>query len=444
MIANRKTVLWVLSLAFLGACTSDIASRSTLDTDPTPVAGTPKVTPTVGPTANPLDCGNGALDAGEQCDGANLPGQNCASLNPDFESGTLSCTAACQYSYSNCVAKQTSVVIDTVSDDTITHHQTVTISGSGLGTKTQAAPMQFDDFEEGVNGAALTTTSGTNGWTEIAASTGSPSEFPRYNRDAAHSGGLGTHARFDPPVYNSSFNLYAPAKFRYGMYLDAWLRYFRPANDTRSWKPWDMYGSSDGQGFGNPVIDWFGTCDGSLTFAGYTDIASPSGFSRSMNATLDTFTGSMHHLQIWAKPNTPTGASNGVIEILVDGTEVLAHDDMMFIGAGSTNTWARLALGFYMSHDQQGQPGCISPVGTGGAMYWDDVYIDNTAARVELGNHPIYSECTHREIQIPTAWSDGSITFEVNRGSFAADDQAYLFVVNSNGMKSVGYPVTVQ
>ncbi len=431
-----KTLMTSLAL-LLAACTSDVTSHTGPDLD-----FTPTVLPTASPTASPVDCGNGELDAGEECDGDLLLEESCAELGTGFASGTLSCTSACGYSYEACEVPQTDVVI-LAAPETVSHGQTIMLSGSGFGEKPTPAPMQYDDFEEGVEGTALTITSGTSGWSEIGASTGLSSDFPHYRRVAAHSGSLGTQARFDPPVYNSSFNLHAPAKFRHGMYLDAWLRYFRPQNDSRSWKPWDMYGSSDGRGFGSPVIDWFGACDGSLTFAGYTDVASPSGFSTSMNATLDTFTGSMHHLQIWAKPNAPTGASNGVIEILVDGAVVLSRDNMMFIGAGSTNTWARLALGFYMSHDQQGQAACTSPVGSGGAMYWDDVYIDNTPARVEIGDRPLYDSCTHREIQIPTAWSTGSITFRVNKGSFN-NGTAYLFVVNSAGVKSVGHPVEIQ
>ena len=326
---------------------------------------------------------------------------------------------------------------------TFSHGQTVTITGTGFGTKEQAAPMQYDDFEEGSSGAVLTTASGVSGWTEITSNNGSAS-YPHYSTAAAHSGSLGMSCNFDPPVYNSGVNLHNPAKFQHGMYLDAWLRYFRPQNDTRSWKPWDMYGSSGGQGWGNPVIDWFGTCNGSLTFAGYTDIANPSGFSTSISATLGSFTGAMHHLQIWAQPNSPTGASNGVIRIVLDGTQILSRNDMMFIGAGSVNTWARLAIGYYLSHDQQSQPGCLTPVGTGGAVHWDDIYVDNTQQRVEIGNAATYAGSTHREIQRPqTTWNDGAIQIVVNTGTFGSGP-AFLYVADSqNNINVNGFPITI-
>ena len=47
-------------------------------------------------------CGNGTIDSGEQCDGANLGGGSCTSLGYTG-GGTLSCSASCQYNTSQCV-----------------------------------------------------------------------------------------------------------------------------------------------------------------------------------------------------------------------------------------------------------------------------------------------------------------------------------------------------
>lgn len=73
----------------------------------------------------------------------------------------------------------------------------------------------------------------------------------------------------------------------------------------------------------------------------------------------------------------------------------------------------------------------------------DDTYFASSQARVEIGSgSTVFANCTHREIQIPTSWSDGSITFTVNQGSFGSTDNAYLFVIDSDGNASDGYPVT--
>lgn len=75
---------------------------------------------------------------------------------------------------------------------------------------------------------------------------------------------------------------------------------------------------------------------------------------------------------------------------------------------------------------------------------YDDIYLDFTQARVELGNAPTWSGCTHREVQVPLEWSDSRIAVAVNRGSFSEGSQAYLYVVDSQGnVNSSGYPVTI-
>ena len=47
-------------------------------------------------------CGDGVIDAGEDCDGSNLGGQTCQSQG--FGGGTLACTSGCQFDTSGCVA----------------------------------------------------------------------------------------------------------------------------------------------------------------------------------------------------------------------------------------------------------------------------------------------------------------------------------------------------
>ena len=74
-------------------------------------------------------------------------------------------------------------------------------------------------------------------------------------------------------------------------------------------------------------------------------------------------------------------------------------------------------------------------------IYMDDVYVNTSQARVEIGDNSDFDSCTHREIQPFTAWSDTSITLSVNQGAFS-DGLVYLFVVDEDGAATTGYPIT--
>lgn len=50
-----------------------------------------------------VPCGNGAIDAGEDCDKTNLNGKTCASLSPG-STGTLTCNADCTFNKTQCAA----------------------------------------------------------------------------------------------------------------------------------------------------------------------------------------------------------------------------------------------------------------------------------------------------------------------------------------------------
>jgi len=74
---------------------------------------------------------------------------------------------------------------------------------------------------------------------------------------------------------------------------------------------------------------------------------------------------------------------------------------------------------------------------------FDDVYIASSRARVELGNNSTYTSCTNREIQPHSSWGASSITITVNTGTFAAEDTAYLFVIDEDGAISDAEEITI-
>ncbi|MFL0809318.1 MAG: hypothetical protein K6L76_02770 [Agarilytica sp.] len=77
--------------------------------------------------------------------------------------------------------------------------------------------------------------------------------------------------------------------------------------------------------------------------------------------------------------------------------------------------------------------------------WWmDDIYVDNTFARVMLGNASTYAESSHFEMQNPISWANNSINIELNSGSFSNNTTAYIYVIDNTGdVNPNGFPVTV-
>jgi len=81
-----------------------------------------------------------------------------------------------------------------------------------------------------------------------------------------------------------------------------------------------------------------------------------------------------------------------------------------------------------------------------GNWAYDDLYTDYTQARVEICNVASWTDTSshHCEIQIPTLWTDSSISIVFNQGSFNSGNQAYLYVIDKNGnVNQNGYPITI-
>jgi len=69
----------------------------------------------------PPDCGNGAIDANEDCDASNLDGNDCASVGGGFAGGTLACENDCTFDTGGCLtASETIAAARATADGTTT------------------------------------------------------------------------------------------------------------------------------------------------------------------------------------------------------------------------------------------------------------------------------------------------------------------------------------
>jgi hypothetical protein len=107
------------------ACSSDSANNadesssgsesSTTLTDSSSSEGSTSTADTS--STGPSDCGNAMIDAGEDCDGAELGGMACTDVDRMFTGGTLACDASCSFDTSACT---TDPLVSTVTFNEIT------------------------------------------------------------------------------------------------------------------------------------------------------------------------------------------------------------------------------------------------------------------------------------------------------------------------------------
>lgn len=79
--------------------------------------------------------------------------------------------------------------------------------------------------------------------------------------------------------------------------------------------------------------------------------------------------------------------------------------------------------------------------------FYDDIYVakgPGARARVEIGDKSSYAKCSNLAIMTVTSWKTGKIVAVVRQGSFDAGRKVYLFVIDSDGKISSGYPVTIR
>lgn len=335
----------------------------------------------------------------------------------------------------------------------------LTIGGTSFGTKGTAAPVKFDNFASGSNGATV-----SNGWSVGNNGVGSGALSPTYSSAGARHGNSPLSARANFPYtngsnygYNSELYLSGLTWATNGIYTDGWvhLNLGGTSGDySRNWKPF-WTNTSDGGGANNTsvfypavqnptqpssleagILDQNGvnTAGGHSTFNFGT--RSPSLYDQTW------YRGVWRHIQSWqVQSSGGTGDNDGVFWLAIDNAVVVntttAHSRESS-GAGS-NAWAAVSFGAYLGHDADANNPAYPFSAT---CDFSDMYVDQYRQRVEIGDNEVYASCTAREIQIPTSWSDTAIGITVNAGAFMTLTDKFLFVVNSAGTATAGFALS--
>lgn len=299
------------------------------------------------------------------------------------------------------------------------------INGQGFGTREVAWPVLFDDFQGGNAGEALAPTPEAP-WL-VADDMGSL-YLPRYSMIRQRTGDDMTCLQSFGPrggAFQNNCRLGVDDARLARVYFSGWLLWENRAASTAA-LPLSVrlfeHGGSQERGLGC----WRAYPRSGVQVGALTSLPCPAG---DLQLTKHGYglpeEGSWHRVEIWRSFGADRDAET--FNLRVDG-----QDRILWAGNGPGCDLSTVTLVSWF-----GDPDERAAMD----FYWSEVYLDDTRARVELGDAPRFEDCGHRELQIPEAWSDGQLTIRVRLGTFVEGDPVYLFVVDEQGRASGGCPV---
>ena len=332
----------------------------------------------------------------------------------------------------------------------VTSGSSITISGSGFGTKAHAGPMLWGDFDSYGNSGVV---AGTSTSTAPLIRQGNLASYATWSLGSAGPSG-GAQILFDNATPKPGSTYHARATFQAdGAY-------------------WGLF-------LGVPYTQW--TTGQKLYISYYLRSTIPGGYPRQQKALIGYTpewsdriyyswdyispcgSGNYARLHISTIPyeSELTGTStsfNGqwirLDNYLVQSGQSVANgrwDGTMYRPAVPTRSSSSLVNQVMRTTADE-----VTMFALGGAYYdvcpesagigivdIDDVYIDSTPQRVEMCDTATWAARNKCEIQLPTAWTDTAITATVKPGSFSSGT-AYLYVTDgTNAANANGYAVTV-
>jgi hypothetical protein len=315
---------------------------------------------------------------------------------------------------------------------TITHGSSVTISGSGFGTKPYGtAPQKFDDFENGTDGAVLSTTGYWN------VSSNNPTEDkPQFSDEQTRHSHSDLSAKFIE--YGLQDMAYTPDLGFSGkkVYMDLWLRFqWASLTNQHQNKLFKIQSTVNDSGTSDPaaypVMNFYCWRYNNGSTWSYIPFSNENGEIVQPNMSSPGDSPAWYHWQVEIL-NSDINTDNGEFRMWRNGNLEAEETDLLIRLTGDSN-FKSVWLGRYLGNYE----GDLS-----NTLYYDEVYLDDSWARVEIGNASTWSGCSHREIQVPTSWSSSSVTVDVNQGTFSDGVGAYLYVTDDDGnVNANGYAI---
>ena len=339
---------------------------------------------------------------------------------------------------------------------TLTHGNTYTIAGSGFGIKNSAAPLKWDNFEDGAS--TLNQRVGNGWYTGKNALLG---HYPEYSNE--HQRGTSAVSvkqdYFTSGQYNCNFGLHnaiTSQKYYVSFYRYAIL--YPSVTKSRNYKLMSFRTGGAGDWFtlddpDTPDINEFNVLElrhdmYPLTGQGHSYLSDHEGHLESQfniytnGYALDQ--GEWERFEYWGDAGDLETA-NGNHKRWLNG-QYRAGASSQLVRNRDAGLFTNVYFNGYYSREDAPDVACSDGCP---ANFWvDDAYIDTTQARVETCNVATWAtkeaSGARCEIQIPQGtWSNTQLTFRANKGGFSTGEPLYLYVVNSGGVANTsGLPVT--
>jgi hypothetical protein len=297
----------------------------------------------------------------------------------------------------------------------------VKITGASFGSKSAASPMIWDNFEAGATGQQVMTSNAVIGQWQ----TGAGYDHPAYSTEQAHAGSKSAKMSATGGVYNLSLDQNGSYPV---LYMDWYVRLHYYDLPSRNWKPWRVYGDNDAMQ-ANAVI----MCDSSGM-----SIENEAGGGGFWWDNMGFGQNTWQHYQVLLKESSSPGTADGKVVEYINGKLISNHSGV--ITRTNSAHWEQIRIGHFWASDAVDN----CPANSGADIFVDSIYLDTSWAHVEIGNNSTYAASDHREIQVPTSWSDNSIQVTMNQGTFAAGSTAYVYVIDSSGnVNAAGMPIKI-
>ena len=305
--------------------------------------------------------------------------------------------------------------------DVFTNGQSVTIQGSGFGSKAVARPLQFFDYGNSNTRSSALARSAYTAQTRGTLSSAVVAPGSRTSLQVDMGGNEKAAGPLDGIGFHSS-SVYVWIKHRYEFNVISAsgpngfnLKVFR------LWYPYthDTYVAY--QGSGGSLVGVENTQDSSVWFH--------------MRPKEGAWVVDEYDYQ-----SSGVGSADGILQYARNG--ILAWDpDTRF--KMRTNSLPQPYQVLYFDQVSNNQ------IAKGTYIYIDSIYVDDTRQRVIVSDEPTWSTQVnggrewHREVQIPTAWSDGQIQVTARQGSLDSFAGKYLYVIGPDGnpVSSKGFAV---